>query len=531
MPRGAHKLSATLACAAWLLALTACGDTAATPAEEVSTVAQTVQEQAAPEPGEPTAEANISKAGSETAAPEGPGRFLLTSSEQGLPPELAPLQQPWTGDLDTLVERRVIRVLTVFQVGSYFLDGPQEKGMTYDLVKMFETALNERLGTGHLKVHVVLIPVAFDQLLDGLVQGYGDIAAAGLSITPEREEIVDFGAPLSREVKEIVVTGPAAPALESIDDLSGQSVYIKPGSSYRVSLENLNRRFEAEGRAPVEIINAPAMLQDTDLLEMVAAGLWPMVVMDNYKAGFWSGILDGLTVRNDLVVQDGRQIAWAIRKESPLLKAEVDEFARTHRQGTLMGNILIKRYLKNRQWVKNALEPGELERFNATIELFRRYGETYGFDHLMVAAQGYQESGLDQDARSHAGAIGIMQLLRSTAEDPNVGIPDIEEAEPNIHAGVKYLHFLRNRYFDDPELDAFNRALFSFAAYNAGPARVRGLRRKAAEAGLDPDKWFNNVELIAAREIGRETVQYVSNIYKYYLAYTLITDRMEQSEN
>ena len=149
----------------------------------------------------------------------------------------------------------------------------------------------------------------------------------------------------------------------------------------------------------------------------------------------------------------------------------------------------------------------------------------------LVAAQGYQESGLDQSARSGAGAIGIMQLLRSTAEDPNVGIPDIELAESNVHAGVKYLDFLRNRYFDEPEIDAFNRALFSFAAYNAGPARVRGLRRKAAEAGLDPNRWFFNVEHVAGKVIGRETVNYVANINKYYIALDSIRAQMEQRES
>jgi membrane-bound lytic murein transglycosylase MltF len=459
---------------------------------------------------------------------QGPSKFLLTSKEQGLPPELVPMSQAWSGDFDGMVERRLVRVLTVFQLGGYFLDGPREKGMTYDLVKMFETFLNERLGTGHVKLHVVLIPVEFDQLLVGLTEGYGDIAAAGLSITPGRDELVDFGLPLSREIREVVITGPAAPELKTLDDLSGKSVYIKPGSSYRESLEQLNETFRKAGNAEVEILDTPPFLQDVDLLEMVSAGLLPMIVMDDYKARFWAEILDGLKVREDLVIQSGRQIAWAFRENSPLLAVEVNEFTRNHRQGTLMGNILIKRYLKNTKWVDNALNPEELGRFKDTLDIFRRYANEYGFDHLMLAAQGYQESRLDQSVRSSAGAIGIMQLLSSTASDPNVAIADIENAESNIHAGTKYLSFLRTRYFNDPEMDAFNRALFSFAAYNAGPARVRGLRSKAGEAGLDPNKWFNNVELIAAREIGRETVQYVSNIYKYYLAYRLISDQESQ---
>ncbi len=477
---------------------------------------------------EPTAENTPPDNAPAATGTQSPGKFLLSRDVRGLPPELAPLNQAWSGDFDGMVERRVIRVLTVFQIGGYFLDGPQEKGITYDLAKMFEKFLNEHLQTDHLKLHVVLIPVAFDQLLPALEQGYGDIAAAGLSITPQRLKSVDFGTPLSREVKEVIITGPAAPTLTSVDDLSGETVYIKPGSSYRESLESLNEKFRANNRAEIEIRDAQPLLQDIDLLEMVSAGLLPMIVMDDYKARFWAEILDGLRVREDLVVQSGRQIAWAFRKNSPKLAAQVNEFSRTHRQGTLMGNILIKRYLKNTKWVNNALDPTEFSRFEDTLKLFEKYAGQYGFDHLMIAAQGYQESRLDQSVRSSAGAIGIMQLLASTASDKNVGIPDIENAESNIHAGVKYLDFLRKRYFDDPDLDAFNRALFSFAAYNAGPARVRGLRRKAEEAGLDPDKWFNNVELIAAREIGRETVQYVSNIYKYYVAYRLIMNQKEQ---
>jgi membrane-bound lytic murein transglycosylase MltF len=167
--------------------------------------------------------------------------------------------------------------------------------------------------------------------------------------------------------------------------------------------------------------------------------------------------------------------------------------------------------------------------------IFEIYGDRYGFDFLMVAAQGYQESRLDQSARSAAGAIGIMQLLPSTAADSNVGIPDISRAEANIHAGVKYLDFIRNRYFSDPEMDRFNQTMFAFAAYNAGPARVRKLRQKAAQQGYNPNIWFDNVEVIAARDIGSETVQYVANILKYYIAYRLTaqqqTRRAQERKN
>jgi len=459
--------------------------------------------------------------------PENPAKFVITPAEQGLPVELAPIENAWTGDFDQMVERRVIRVLTVYQMGGYFLDGPQEKGLTFDLVKLFEKSLNEKLETGHVKLHVVLIPVDPDQLIPGLLQGYGDIAAAGLTITPEREALVDFGEPLSREVREIIVTGPGAPEISDLEGLAGQTVFVEADSSYKSSLEQLNLQLADQGLAPIQIQEAPEHLKYTDLLEMANAGLFPMIAIDDYKARFWGEIFPDIELRDDLVLAGDRRIAWAIRKNSPLLKAEVDAFAQANRQGTLMGNILIKRYLKNYAWARNALAAEDLGRYQSTAEIFRRYADQYGFDFLMMAAQGYQESRLDQSMRSPAGAVGIMQLLPSTAADKNVGIPDIYSEEPNIHAGIKYMNFIRDRYFSGPELDPLNRALFSFAAYNAGPARVRQLRNMAADVGLDPNRWFNHVELMAAREIGRETVQYVSNIYKYYLAYRISADRLQ----
>jgi membrane-bound lytic murein transglycosylase MltF len=146
----------------------------------------------------------------------------------------------------------------------------------------------------------------------------------------------------------------------------------------------------------------------------------------------------------------------------------------------------------------------------------------YEIEYLFAAAQGYQESRLDQSVRSHAGAVGIMQLLPATASDKSVAIAGIDEAEPNIHAGIKYMDYLRDRYFSDPDISPLNQALLALGAYNAGPGRMIGLRAKAEERGYDPNVWFDNVELIAAEEIGRETVQYVSNIYRYYLTYRLV---------
>ena len=433
--------------------------------------------------------------------------------------------EQWTGDLDEMETQRMIRVLTVYGLGRYFLDGGRPKGLTYDLFKAFEDFVNERMGKRHLRVHVVFIPVERDELLTSLIEGRGDIAAAGLTITPERKAIVDFTDPITREISEVLVTGPSAPEIESIDDLSGKTIYVRASSSYRSSLDQLNARFRQEGRPEVILQDASGYLEDEDILEMVNAGLLEWAVVDNYKAKIWVGVFDQLTLREDIVFRSGGRIGVAVRPDSPQLLVELNEFMKTHRQGTLHGNMLINRYFKNFDWAKNSLDASDFQRFMDVADIFEKYGEQYGIDYLMVAAQGYQESGLNQDARSGAGAVGIMQLLPTTAADRNVGIPDISDVEPNIHAGIKYLDWIRNRYFNDPEIDRFNQTLFAFAAYNAGPARVAKLRGKAAEQGYDPNIWFDNVEVIAAKDIGRETVQYVSNILKYYVGYRLSVEQ------
>ncbi len=160
------------------------------------------------------------------------------------------------------------------------------------------------------------------------------------------------------------------------------------------------------------------------------------------------------------------------------------------------------------------------------LELFKKYGAQYDLDYLLMAAQGYQESTLDHNVKSPVGAIGVMQVMPATGKELKVG--DITQIEPNIHAGVKYMRFMMDQYFKDEPMDRLNKGLMTFAAYNAGPGRVRQLRREAEKRGLDPNVWFGNVERVASERIGRETVTYVSNIYKYYVAYRLSARQIEQ---
>jgi membrane-bound lytic murein transglycosylase MltF len=458
--------------------------------------------------------------GQEASDIAGPTQLRSFDSEIGL-------DEVWVGDLDGMVERGAIRALVVYSLGQYFLDGATQRGVTYEALVEFEKFVNQQLGRRTLKVDVLIIPVQRDELLPALEKGLGDVAAANLTITEARSEAVDFSNPFMTGVSELVVTGPSGPQLGSLDDLSGKEVFTRRSSSYWRSLEKLNEGLASRGLPPSLPVAVEEFLQDEDLLEMVNAGLLPMTIVDSHKAQLWSQVFSEIRVHEDLAVRTGGRIAWAFRKNSPQLAEVVNDFVRTHKKGTLLGNVVLNRYLEKTDWAHRALEGEDRRRFERTVGIFRTYGDRYGFDPLMLAALAYQESGLDQSKRSAAGAVGIMQMLPSTAADPNVGIPDITELESNIHAGAKYLRFLRDRYFADPEIDPIDRTLFSFAAYNAGPAKVARLRSEAQRSGLDPNVWFGNVEHVAARMIGRETVQYVANIAKYYVAYRLASRSFE----
>ena len=434
----------------------------------------------------------------------------------------AVVTKPWTGDLPGMLERRQIRVLVTYNKTSYFIDKGVQRGITYDAFRLFEAELNKRRKARSLPVHVVFLPVGRDDLADALANGRGDIVAASITVTESRLKLVDFSEPLADNVKEVVVTGPGAPTIATLDDLAGQTVHVRAPSLYQEHLQELSARLVRQGKKPIDIKPLASNLEDEDILQMAHAGLVKITIVNDFLATFWKQMLSGLTIHSDAVVKDGEQIAYAMRKNSPLLKGELDRFVTRHRRGTIMGNVLFTKYLKNTKYAKNATSPQELQKFRTMRELFQKYGDQYGIDWLLMAAQGYQESGLNQTKRSRVGAVGVMQVMPATGKDMKVG--DITKMEPNINAGVKYIRFMIDQYFKDEPMDNLNKGLFAFASYNAGPARVKALRNEAAKSGLNPNLWFNNVEQIAAKRIGRETVQYVGNIYKYYIAYKLAVE-------
>jgi len=439
--------------------------------------------------------------------------------------------KPRTGDFDAMVNSRVIRVLVPYSRTLYFSDKGHERGLTAQLVRDFERYLNktyaERLGKRPLTV--IIIPTTRDRLLPDLVAGLGDIAAGNLTETEARLKQVDFAAPRDRKpVRELIVTGPKAPALKSLDDLAGKTVHVRRASSYYESLTALNDSLRRAGKAPMKLVLLPDALEDEDVLEMVNAGLLPLVVVDDWKAEMWAQILPDIKVRKDLAVREGGYVGWAFRKNSPQLRQAIDDFYVNHVKKHGVAEYLLKQSMRRIKQIKNNTDDAEYKRFQQTVGFFEKYGKDYAFDPLMLAAQGFQESQLNQKARSRVGAVGIMQIMPATGKQLNVG--NIQLAESNIHAGAKYLDQLMTKYFPDAHFSESNRPLFAFASYNAGPGNIAKMRKEAAARGLDPDKWFNNVEIVVAEKIGIETTTYVRNIFKYYAAYRLMQEMQAARE-
>ncbi len=430
--------------------------------------------------------------------------------------------QPWKGDYDGMVERRMVRILVPYSKSHFFLDGAMKRGIVAALGRELEREINKREGLRTRLVHAVFVPVPRSQLIPWLMGGLGDIAAGSLTITESRQAVVDFSEPLLRNSKELVVTGPGSPTLNTIKDLAGQEVYVQASSSYFQSLKKLSQSFEDKGLSPIKIKKIDDLLEVDEILELIHAGLLPTTVVHQHLADVWGQVFTGLTIHSGLIVAAERDLGWAFRKDSPKLKEVLNEFISTRRHRTKFGNIIFRRYLQNLSWVKNVNTTAQRERYRQTKPLFKKYGEKYDLEPLFLSALGYQESRLDQSVRSPVGAIGVMQLLPKTGAWMDVG--DIAQLEPNIHAGTRYFRLLMDT-ISSPELDRLNKTLFALASYNAGQTRIRRLRRETEQKGLDPNVWFYNVELAVAREIGRETVQYVRNIYKFYLAFRLIEQR------
>lgn len=459
--------------------------------------------------------------------------FAVQANGQGKePPAKKPKPPPaaldvspvaWRGDFDQMLERRVIRVVVPYSRSLFFLDKGGQRGLTADLLEDFERWLNKKHGTGNRVLALQIFPVARDQLLPRLVKGEADIAAGNLTITAQRDKVVDFSIPTAEGIDEILMTarGVAAPA--DLDGLAAIEIYARPTSSAYESLKELDEKLRKARKPRLQIIDAPDVLEDEDLMDMLNAGLVKAIIVDSWKARVWAPVLKRTKVHPEIVLRSGASVGWALREKTPKLKAVVDEFLRdTVRSKTAERRLA--NYERRFRTLGNPTLGADWDKYQRSLSIFRKYAARYHFDPLMLAAQAYQESRLDPNAKSGVGAIGLMQVMPATGASMKVG--DIHDPDTNVHAGTKYMRQILDKHFRDAPFSDQDRNLFAFASYNAGPTRIARMRNMAEKQGLDPNRWFNNVEIVAAENIGNEPVRYVRNIYKYYTAYRLQTDLM-----
>jgi membrane-bound lytic murein transglycosylase MltF len=430
-------------------------------------------------------------------------------------------------DLDGLLKRRYIRVLTTLNQTNFFLHHGRFFGYEYEIVKGWEKELNTGKKGKDLHTVVEFIPVNRDELIAKLVAGYGDIAAAGLTITDSRRRLADFTIPYLSGVDEVIVTHKQTFKPRTIEDLAGRRVFVRKSSSYYESLTALNKKLRKSGKRPVKIIAADENLETEDILELVNTGAVGFTVSDSHIANIWTGIFSNLVIHKELKLRSGGEIAWMVRKNSPKLKASLNAFLKQRQKGTLLGNIYFKRYYEKNAWIKNPLSSNRNKTLLKYKKLLKKYADRYGFDWLLIAALAYQESRFDHTKKNKSGAVGLMQILPSTGKDKNIGIRNVHLLENNIHAGVKYLAFLKNRYFSDVRIRPRDQVRLALAAYNAGPGKIQRVRAKTKQMGLDPNRWFRNVELATLKMVGQETVRYVSDINKYYVIYRFTSKASE----
>jgi len=433
-----------------------------------------------------------------------------TTNKASSPPVVQ--SRAWTGDFDGMFERRNIRMLAPYSRTLFYLEKGQAHGLTADLAHDFETYLNQKHAKelGEHRITVSVIPTTRDKLLTDLAAGMGDISGGNLTATESRMKTADFIAPTERDpALELLVSGPGAPAVAKLDDLSGKKVNVRQASSYFESLNALNDRLRGANQAPVQIVTMPDALEDEDVLEMLNAGLFDFTVVDSWKAKLWAQTVPQIKVRDDIVLRTGGTIGWAIRKQSPKLQAELEGFYKTASQQGLIEARLANYQARLKEIATTYTGPAS-KRFAQTLTLFRKYGKQYSFDPLMLAIDGLQESQLRQSAGSH------------TATAAQTTLPSTEQLAQDVQDRTRYIDQLMTKNFPDAKFSEIDRTLFTFASYKSGAENIERMRKEAEKRGLDPNQWFNNVEQVTAANYGMLSTAYVRNILKCKVAYQLI---------
>ncbi|MEP3280268.1 MAG: lytic transglycosylase F [Stappiaceae bacterium] len=421
-----------------------------------------------------------------------------------------------TGVAADLKKTNLIRVLLPYSITYFYLENGKKKGAAAAYMSAFEEYLNKNITEKTAPFRIQYFPMEREKIFTALARGLGDIGLGGLTITPERLKLVDFSNPLLEDVRTFIVTGSDHPPITELADIAGMEIHARSTSSYFDSLEDTNQNLKARQLSPVSIRSAPRGLSDADLLEMVNENIISATIMESDKIELWSALYSSIRVHDGLPLKQGEKIGWAVPKDSPDLKKKINQFIKTNKPTAVLPAALFNRDYGESHKLIDPKSNNYLKKFKELKPLFVKFGKTYNIDPAMLAAQAFQESRFNQNARSHVGAVGVMQMLPSTARDKHVGIRDIYKLKENIEAGAKYMRFLMDHYFDDTAISNTDQLLLAFAAYNAGPHRVLRARKNVP----NPNKWFNNVEWEVGRLVGSQPLNYVRNIYIYHMIFS-----------
>lgn len=420
-----------------------------------------------------------------------------------------------TGDLPEMLKIHQIRVLVAPSRSTYFLDNTgQPRGLDYELLKSWEKMLNAKRPKGEPPVSLIFIPVIPSEVADAIRQGRGDVAGLSL-ITPAREQEFAYTTPVFDNVQEVVVTRKGGYSLSRLEDLSGKEVYVIKGGAQMEGLETLNKQLRKQRLPKVKIVETEPYVNHEALLEMLQAGIIPAVVVPDAFARLWSKVFKDLVIHEEIPVTSRVKAAWGVRKNNPKLLESLNQAITSTLQNNKSAfEAGFNQYFGNTRWITNPFAEGSKSKL---VNHFEKEAAAFGLDWLQLMAQGFQESGLNPDARSPSGAVGIMQILPSTAEW--LEIPNYRETGGNIRTGAKYMSMQMESFAKEPAVSPEDRFFFALAAYNAGPGRLGKYRKRARELGYNPDRWFGEVERVALRSGNLETTMYVRNIVNYTMAY------------
>ena len=449
--------------------------------------------------------------------------FILQGNAYGVLMDEGKPQQR-LGDLSLMMEQKSLRVIVAYDQVGFFINKGNPDGLYVALFQKFKKFLSEKYPEAkHLKFYFV--PVRQDEVVKYISEGYGDIAV-GLQATNNLKRYVDFTIPEKLWVEEIAVVAKNQPPIKELKDFSNRYFMVRKSSSYAESLKNVNVYLKALDLPPAKIVYADEYLTDADLVDMVDKGEIKSTVINNSKLVVWRRLFKNVTFATDIPIKVNSTLVWAIRHDSPELYKAINLFLRENRDGTKDGTPIYDRYMrtspvyeshyaKRRDWL--GITPKDLEKF---ITIFKKYGEKYNLDWKLLMAQAYQESTLNQAVVSSRGAVGIMQVLPSTASEWYINLSSVTDLDNNVHAGTKYMRYMIDNFFSDEDISNSDRLLFALASYNSGPSRITRYRKEAQDAGLKGNVWFNNVEKIAVKHNAIETVKYVKNISQFYISYT-----------